>query len=223
MVKKNGDVLEAVNRIEGLVDLKLEAKKGLEKKHTISIPSLNIISLKLKIVGDSDLIVHQFSAPALHGIECKQQGKATAGRVKRDPETEVQACFYRGPKGEFQFKAQSFKLAATDCCSSLGKTIPKTLVRQSHHVIGAMVDLHGEWYSRTDVTRPQPGVCTPTYRPAFKAGWWCILHITLNQNAMSIEQLVTLYNHAGFSVGVGDWRPTRSGSFGMFHVEEVLS
>ncbi len=197
-----------------------EALKPIKIKQ-VSIPSLNLVHLKLKIVGDSDLIVHQFSVDVVHGIENKQQGKATAGREKRDPAAEIERSFYKeGDK--YVYKAQAFKLAATECCTSLGKTIPKTLVRQSHHVIGAMIELHGDWYPRTDMTRPQPGVCTPAYRPAFKAGWWVVLPIVLNQNALSVEQLVTLYNHAGFSVGVGSWRPTKNGSFGMFHVEEVL-
>jgi hypothetical protein len=35
---------------------------------------------------------------------------------------------------------------------------------------------------------------------------------------------VNLFNTAGFAIGVGEWRPQRDGSYGMFHIasaEEV--
>lgn len=35
---------------------------------------------------------------------------------------------------------------------------------------------------------------------------------------MSLEQIIGLLNVGGFSNGVGEWRPQKNGSYGMFHV-----
>lgn len=35
------------------------------------------------------------------------------------------------------------------------------------------------------------------------------------------EQIVNLFNVAGFACGVGEWRPSKDGSFGTFHVESI--
>jgi hypothetical protein len=34
-----------------------------------------------------------------------------------------------------------------------------------------------------------------------------------------MEQIVNLFNIGGFACGVGEWRPGKDGSNGMFHVE----
>jgi hypothetical protein len=40
-----------------------------------------------------------------------------------------------------------------------------------------------------------------------------------NPNVLSVEQIINLFNVAGFAIGVGEWRPQKDGSNGMFHVE----
>ena len=36
---------------------------------------------------------------------------------------------------------------------------------------------------------------------------------------VTAEQLIGFFNLAGFSVGIGEWRPERNGDHGMFHVK----
>jgi hypothetical protein len=55
------------------------------------------------------------------------------------------------------------------------------------------------------------------YRPYF-SGWSILLKITHNANVITQEQVVNLLNLAGFSVGIGDWRPEKDGNAGRFHV-----
>jgi hypothetical protein len=38
---------------------------------------------------------------------------------------------------------------------------------------------------------------------------------------MSAEQVLNLFNTAGFACGVGEWRPERDGSNGRFRVAEA--
>jgi len=49
--------------------------------------------------------------------------------------------------------------------------------------------------------------------------WSTTLDIRYNGNVLSREQIANLFNTAGFAVGVGEWRPQKDGSYGMFHAE----
>lgn len=61
------------------------------------------------------------------------------------------------------------------------------------------------------------GTADIRYRPEFKH-WRVKLPIKYNADKISLEQLVNLFNLAGFGVGVGEWRPEKDGQYGMFHV-----
>lgn len=61
------------------------------------------------------------------------------------------------------------------------------------------------------------GTADIRYRGEFRE-WSADLAIRFNASVLSAEQITNLFNMAGFGVGVGEWRPERSGSFGMFHV-----
>ena len=38
---------------------------------------------------------------------------------------------------------------------------------------------------------------------------------------ITLDQVLNLFNHGGFSVGVGDWRPEKNGQHGRFKVVAV--
>lgn len=62
------------------------------------------------------------------------------------------------------------------------------------------------------------GTADIRYRGEFPE-WSTEITLRYNANVLSPEQVANLFNVAGFAVGVGEWRPQRDGSFGMFHVE----
>jgi hypothetical protein len=65
------------------------------------------------------------------------------------------------------------------------------------------------------------GVGSPAdirFRGEFPVGWRTSFAISYNPNAIGVEQLVQLFNAAGFSIGVGEWRPQCNGSHGTFRV-----
>ena len=70
---------------------------------------------------------------------------------------------------------------------------------------------------RTDAVRIGMGTLDLRYRPEFQE-WSVALRIRYNAAAISPEQIVNLYNVAGFAVGIAEWRPERDGSNGMFEV-----
>jgi len=81
-----------------------------------------------------------------------------------------------------------------------------------------MVRIEGEPSMREDMVRVGMGTADIRYRGEFKK-WAVELLIRHNARVLSAEQVANLFNTAGFAIGVGEWRPQRDGSFGMFHVE----
>jgi hypothetical protein len=83
------------------------------------------------------------------------------------------------------------------------------------------VPLEGEPQMRTDMRRLESGTWDPVYRAEYK-DWACEITVRYNAGALSLEQVVNLFNLAGLC-GVGDWRPSspkgKSGNHGMFHIE----
>jgi hypothetical protein len=90
--------------------------------------------------------------------------------------------------------------------------------RQAFHVDGEFAVIEGgEPVMREDMVRIGMGTADIRYRGEFKR-WWTTIDVKHNANVMSAEQVVNLFNTAGFAVGVGEWRPERDGQFGRFHV-----
>lgn len=181
-------------------------------------PAVDIQKMGLLLVGDSPLIVHAWSQKAKDAILRKQQKKAPTGKEIRDPDADFQASLYRLADGAYGFPAVAFKSAAVTVCSQL-HGISKVFARQAFHVCGGdLVRLHGpEPVMREDMVRVGMGSTDLRYRGEFR-DWWTEITIEHNASAISSEQLVAIFNAAGFGVGVGDWRPERDGRNGRFHV-----
>ena len=79
-----------------------------------------------------------------------------------------------------------------------------------------LVKINGTPEPREDMVRIQM-TTDIRYRGEFRE-WSVDLDVQYNAAAVSPEQVVNLFNVAGFAVGVGEWRPEKNGSFGMFHV-----
>ena len=123
-------------------------------------------------------------------------------------------------KGRFGFPACAFKASAIDAGYQQGVIAKKTTARGAFHIIGEYAVIEGIPEMREDMV--QIGgiskVADIRYRPMFK-NWRTTLTIKYNKKAITPEQIMNLLNYGGFANGVGEWRPSRDGSFGTFHVE----
>lgn len=183
----------------------------------IELPKLNIKTVEITLIGDSPLISHAWSKKAKEEMLAKQMKKAKAGKEAKDPEKDFQESLYHLEDGGYGFPAVAFKAAAVTACTSVG-SITKVAARQSFHVEGDMVRIHGsEPRKREDMVRIGMGTADIRYRGEFWP-WWVVLKVRHNANVLSAEQITNLFNTAGFGVGIGEWRPERDGQFGRFRV-----
>ncbi len=205
------------------------AKK--EKLLMVSIPKLEVGYIDLQIVGDSDLITHAWSPKAIKQMLDKQMKKAQQGREAKDPALDYRESLYWLDKDGnridpldidpakhllFGFKAIAFKSAAVRAATDVGLAMTDT--RRAFHVMGEFVRIEFESVRmREDPVILNGKTADLRYRAEFH-NWSCKLRIRYNKRIYSPEQIVNLFNTAGFGVGVGEWRVERNGSSGMFHV-----
>lgn len=214
----------------------------------LEIPALQTPIVTVRIVGDSSLITHPFGHKVMLSMLQKQQKKASSGREIRRPAVEFADSLYwrtekpnlEGltdeeaqkilseviPKSKFGFPSIAFKAAALNgglqqgvlVSKAGGADLAKTTVRGAVHILGEFVEIEGTPIPREDPVKIQGKTSDLRYRAEFVT-WSTILKIKYNAKAISIEQIINLLNIGGFAVGVGEWRPEKTGTHGMFHVE----
>lgn len=189
---------------------------------TIEIPKVEIAMVKFRVRGITPLIVSRFSEKAKQMMLEKQMKKASAGKEAKNPEEQYENSLYKFADGKRTgFPAVGFKAAMVRGGKQLGFTM--TDLRGRFHVMadeGDLVEIHGEPHMREDMVRLATGVADIRFRGEYYAGWEAELTIQYFKNAISAEQLAQLLSIAGFSCGIGEWRPEKSnsGSFGLFEL-----
>lgn len=183
---------------------------------SIDLPPINLQTMEITLVGDSPLICHAWSDKAKRMMLDKQMGKAQHKKDKKDPEQDFKDSLYHLDEGRFGFPAVAFKAAAVSACR-FAEGVKMTEARGAFHIIGEMVEVNGIPTPREDMVRVGMGTADIRFRGEFKE-WSVTLNVRFNVSALSPAQIVNLFNTAGFGVGVGEWRPERDGSYGMFHV-----
>jgi hypothetical protein len=197
-----------------------KAKAKSEEAEPIALAPLKKRIVDITVIGDSPLITHRVSDKAKKQILDRQMKRASAGREARNPEQEFQDSLYLLPDGSYGLPAAAFKNAATSACRQT-TGLPMTKAGISFHVLGELVKIQGSKpVMREDHVKLESGVMDLRFRAMFPT-WSATVRVMFNENSISLEQLINLFELAGM-VGVGDWRPgskkNYSGNFGMFHV-----
>lgn len=193
--------------------------KGKEKETMmVEVKPINIMRTEIRIIGDTPLIVHAWSEKAKKEMLDKQMKKAKTAKAAKDPKKDYEEAFYRLPDGRPGFPATAFKAAAVSAGGRYSDGLKMTTLRGAFFVDGELVPIEGEPNMREDMVRVGMGTADIRYRPEFKQ-WACTLPVRFNADAISLEQIINLFNLAGFGVGVGEWRPEKDGQYGMFHVQ----
>ena len=193
-------------------------KKEIVIEGSVSIPEINIQTIEVTIKGKTPLIYHKWSEKAKKMMRDKQQKKASKGREIRNPKKEYEESFYYDSAGNIAFPAGSIKKAIIGAARSLDD-VPMTSIRGAIFVVGDDGGLIPVKYKgkkmREDMVRVGRGAADLRYRGQL-TGWSMVFEIEYNGNVFSAEQVVNLLNIAGFSQGLGEWRPDKSGDHGKF-------
>lgn len=208
-----------------------------KESEPIIIPAIQLKNTTIKVIGDSPLIMHKWSEKAKREMLDKQMKVAKSkGRDAKDPVADFIDSMYwldgepeekteegfekaiASGNARFGFPSVAFKASAVSGGFRSGVTKNKVSMNAAFHILGDMVEIQGLPKQRVDMVRVGQGTADIRFRGEFPE-WSALLPITYNEGAITLEQLLNLFNLGGFSCGVGEWRPEKSGSYGMFHVE----
>lgn len=218
--------------------------KTADKVKTIEIIPLQLERVNVTIVGDTQLIVHAWSEKAKREMLANQmkETKTTAkeirepfkefchsmywmsGPIKDTPE-EFEAAIEAG--ATFGFPAIAIKMAAISAIYRIGAVKDKVSVKGTFFIQGEQIgedqlikiETDEPPIMREDMVKIGMGTADLRYRGGFK-NWKMNLPITYNRaGPYSIDMIINAINLGGFTCGIGEWRPERDGTYGMFHVE----
>lgn len=217
----------------------------VEGPKVIIMPALQRRRVTLRVVGTSPLVTNQFSEKAKRAMLEKMMGKSRprgAPRDARDPQSDFEGSKYLNPEGQCCVRALSFKCAAVSAVEQMQGTLKKAFIQGSFHVIGELLPIQGgdpvwrevehtvenetEWAlarMREDaVTLWGAGGKTHDlrYRAEFYP-WHIDVPVVFNEQSVNTETLILMFAHAGFSSGIGEYRPQKGGNWGMFDVTHI--
>lgn len=193
-------------------------------ENVIQLQSLDVRILRVPIVGTSPLIVHKFSEKAKRAMLDAQQGRKNI-KQHRDPEKDYQDSFYRTDDEAYGFPVVAFKAATVSAARFFGKAVTMTQLRQSVFFGGEfskvegqqLARLTGEPHMREDMVRVGMGTDL-RYRPEFTE-WSTELEVSYIATLLDRDSVLSLVDAGGTGVGVGEWRPEKSGEFGRYRID----
>jgi len=218
------------------------AKKQETRIDLIEIPEIRRETFKLTIIGDTPLLCNRFSDRQKEKILDKQTKKATTREAKNpaidfiesmywitekptinyDEESKkVKEIFTKALKdgAKFGFPSTGIKKAAATAGYRAGLTKDIVTALGFFHIRENLIEIQ-DCIPEMDesVTRiPATGGADIRYRGKFDK-WKMTFEIVCSKDVFPKEKVINLINYAGFSVGIGDWRPEKKGSHGTFHI-----
>jgi hypothetical protein len=204
------------------------AKKTAEKKVEVETGGLRIAPIKklhvgLRIIGTSPLIQHNWDEKSKRQMREKHAGKKSKTREVRDPQAEAEAACYLTGDDKHGVPAMAIKKAIlTAAHKDLG--LARTTVQKALFLICPDDKiLHmdcNEPEMREDTVRVGNNSTDLRYRPCFTR-WSVDVEFEIDNELLQVEDLLNLIDRAGFGVGIGEWRPEKSGEYGRFEVDRT--
>lgn len=219
-----------------------------KKEELIEIKPIEIKKVKMRLVGDTPLIMHAWSVKAKREMLEAQQGKK-AGK-KKSPKNPVydfiESMYWLTGKpnvensmteesceelfmeainngATFGFPVTAIKQAAISAAYRQGWSKDKVSLRGAFFIESdpdGMVEIKSDVpIMREDMVRIGMGTADIRYRGEFR-NWYSDIVLTYNVNGQySLENIVNMINAGGYICGIGEWRPEKDGQFGMYHVQ----
>lgn len=194
----------------------------------LSVDRLVTRTMNVPIRGTSPLIMHNFSEKSKRQMLDSMQGKKKI-KTHREPDKDYEEAFYRvihedGTQG-YGFPAIGFKSATVSAARFFDKSVSMTTLRQVMFFGGVrtdgdpqqLVEIFGTPHQREDVVRVGVSGTDLRYRPEFTE-WEANLVVTFIASSISQDSVLSLITAGGLGVGIGEWRPEKSGEFGQFEI-----
>lgn len=191
----------------------------------VSIPAPNFRTAIFRIVGESPLVMHKFSAKARTEMRDKQAegGLATKRRVRdpKDFDAVYQGAIHYLSDGTIGMPAAAFRAALISACRLVD--FKMTIAKMSLFIESDGLDVDDGQPLVRIVGTPRPlemmarvgmGLSDIRTRPIFET-WACELRISYDADRFNGTDLANLLARAGRQVGVGEGRPDSKMSAGM--------
>ena len=225
-----------------IVKKQTERERTMKKEETMEIKPIAMKKVKMRIVGDTPLIVHAWSTKAKEMMLQAQQGKKALkkdkgknpyedcieslywleGKPKEYTQEAFETAISKGAR--FGFPVGGLKQAAISAAYRMGWVKDKMGLRGAFFIKSAdedMFEIKGAGPSiREDMVRIGMGTADIRYRGEFK-NWYADIVVCYNANGkFTIDDIANIINAGGSVCGIGEWRPERDGQNGMFHVKQ---
>lgn len=177
------------------------------------------------IKGTSPMIQHAWSDKGMKMLRMTAAERKKQPKVARNPEQEITDACYRTDDGEHGLPLLAFKASLIGAAhKDFG--LEKTLLRKAFFVpsndSGRVVPMEfDEMTGREDIVRIGANQTDIRYRPEFR-GWRCQITAEIDPELLKFKDIVNLINRAGFSVGIGEWRPEKGGEYGRFELDASM-
>lgn len=182
-------------------------------------------NIKVRIEGMSDLIQGN----------CESMGAKPPKSPEQIPAW-LELQVYRGEDGFIYHPSQAIRNSFLQGASMLkvGKKNAKTVLMGITRIIpeiliplyraeGEQINDYGKLTCSVVNNNTRPPSRLIAHRPLIKAPWYMDFVLEVNDdyypvNDTSIKQLKDIFNQAGMMVGIGVWRPQKTGLYGRYKV-----
>jgi hypothetical protein len=198
-----------------------------EKQESKQKLLLNLSPIKTRIMKvivesmpNSSYIQHRLDPSIVADFTKRETGEKDKKKL-RNFDKEYELCFYYTSNKKHGVPVSAFTSAILDSCVALN--IQKTTVKRAIRLLGDIAEIkYKKINRRIDNPRRSGRNSTPDvrHRPEF-IDWNVELIIQYDEDQVTPEQIINLINAAGFTSGIGDWRPSAPkscGTHGMFRV-----
>ena len=211
------------------------AKKKAEQKIEIKRPDFRYMDIE--IVGERPLNIHRLGKKLEDEFRARDKDKPVKKKQVRDYQAEFEDSLYYIDKNfketkapnkitastRFGFPASGFKKAMVGAGRNF-KGVEMTKLRGRFFVENEFVEIKGkpvkdEFWRRIGGKGSGTGTPDIGVRAVFPE-WSATLHLKYNADVISAESVINLLYTAGFSDGIGEDRPNKSGnSFGTWTIK----
>ena len=207
----------------------------MAKEKTIELHALEPQTIRVKIVGDSDLVLNKMNDVVSKKLIDARKDKAKSLEKSNEWEEVMTSIhWYNGKPADFSEEGMKKALQENAPCitafglkKSLGEAVVRNEIDKYRTKFDANCNINSkgglipvkfaEHYIDEKLMSPQKGAPVLVRLNRF-CGWSAEFEISFMENVFSAEQIINIISLAGFGLGIGSGR---SSGFGRYHIEAI--